>query len=267
MKNSKTLAIVNTVSVLLVIAINYISQALRLNGNTIGELSDEYDNLFTPAGYAFAIWGIIYLGLIAFVIFQIRRAFFSKKESGFIKDIGFNFAMANLANSLWVFAWLYEYTLVSVFLMLVILFSLIRIILKANMEKWDAPIEIIAFVWWPICIYSGWIAVATIANISAYLSKIGFDGGALSEVSWTMIMIMVATVLNVVMIYKRNMREFAGVGVWALAAIYVRHRETQENIAYIAIGGAVIIVIYMLLHGYKNRATAPHIKLKQRLQS
>ncbi|MCM5662014.1 tryptophan-rich sensory protein [Galbibacter mesophilus] len=263
----KRLAILNTSSVIAVILVNYISQAFRLNGTTIGEVSSQYENLFTPAGYAFSIWGIVYLGLIAFVAFQIRRAFFSKKASEFIQKMGYNFAIANIANALWVIAFHYDFILTSVFLMLIILYSLLKIVLSNNMEKWDAPIEIIAFVWWPICIYSGWIAVATIANIAAFLTKIGFDGGGLSEVSWTFLMIVIATILNILMIFKRNMREFALVGVWALVAIYVRHQETQENIAFVALGGAAVIAIYVMLHGFRNRATSPFVKLKQRLRS
>src|SRR5690606_23994053 len=103
--------------------------------------------------------------------------------------------------------------------------SLIRIILKTNMERWDAPVKIIAFTWWPICLYSGWITVALIANVSAYLTKIGWDGMGLSEVTWTIILIAVTVAINLLMIARRNMREFALVGVWGLVALYVRHKD------------------------------------------
>ena len=135
------------------------------------------------------------------------------------------------------------------------------------MERWDAPITTIAFVWWPICIYSGWIAVATIANIAAYFSKLGWSGNPLSEISWTIIMIGIATLLNLLMVWKRNMREFAFVGVWALFAIYIRHKETLENIAYSALIGSILLLAAILVHGYKNRHTNPFEKLKERLTS
>lgn len=76
----KTYAIVNFLSVLLVLAVNGLSQAQRWNDTTIGEASDKYENLFTPAGYAFSIWGVIFLMLLGYSLFQIRRAFFSKKN-------------------------------------------------------------------------------------------------------------------------------------------------------------------------------------------
>ncbi len=261
----KKFAILNLLSVVFVIAVNYASQALRLNDTTIGELSAKYDNLFTPAPYAFAIWGIIFIGLFAYAIFQVRRAFFSDKKSVFIQQTGYWFLTANLLNAAWVFAFVYDYTDLSVIIMFGILFSLIKIILNTDMERWDAPFATIAFVWWPICIYSGWIAVATIANISAYLTKLGWDGTPLTESGWTILMIGIAMLLNLLMIWKRNMREFAGVGVWALFAIYIRHKDSFELIAYCALIGSLVLLVAIMVHGYKNRDTNPFIKLKQRL--
>lgn len=252
----KKLAIFNFLSVILVITVNYVSQAIRINETTIGEVSNKYFNLFTPAGYAFAIWGLIFLGLLAYGIFQVRSAYFSQKKSEFIDQTGYWFIIANLLNCSWVFAFAYDFTGLSVLIMLGILFSLIKIIVNTNMERWNAPFATIAFIWWPICIYSGWIAVATIANVSAYLAKLKWDGGFLSEVSWTIIMIVVATILNLIMIYKRNMREFAAVGIWALFAIYIRHQNDYQNIAKTALAGCVLILIAIFWSAYKGRKTS-----------
>ncbi|MCJ7465739.1 MAG: tryptophan-rich sensory protein [Maribacter sp.] len=260
----KTLAFLNLTSVILVIGVNYFTQAFRLNNTTIGEISGRYDNLFTPASYAFAIWGLIFLGLVSYSIFQVRRAFFSNKPSEFIDQTGYWFAIANILNSAWVFAFMFDYIGLSVLIMLGILFSLLKIVFKTNMERWDAPIEIIAFVWWPICIYAGWISVATIANFAAYLTKLGWNGGGLSASTWTQIMIGIATLLNLLMIRTRNMREFAVVGIWALFAIYMRHVTIQEPIAYTALLGSIIIFIVVCIHGYRNRKTNPFQKLKER---
>ncbi|MDT0691191.1 tryptophan-rich sensory protein [Salegentibacter sp. F188] len=259
---AKKLAIFNFLSVILAIAVNYYTQAVELNGNTIGSLSADYENLFTPAGYAFSIWAVIYLALLAYSGFQIYCAFITGKHTELITKTGAWFILANIGNMAWVFAWLYELTGLSVVIMLFILFSLIKIILNTNMERWDAPLKVIAFSWWPICFYSGWIAVATIANISAYLAKIGWDGWFLSEVQWAATMIVVATILNIIMIYTRNMREFGLVGVWALVAIFVRHSRENEALAWIAMGGAILIFLNAGYHGYKNKETSPMAKLK-----
>ncbi|MFO7720730.1 MAG: tryptophan-rich sensory protein [Gillisia sp.] len=257
---NRNLSILNFLSVLLVIILNYYSQAVKINNNTIGSLSNEYENLFTPAGYAFAIWGLIFLSLLAYASFQIYKAF-SDKDADFISKTGPWFIIANVANAAWVVVWLLEYTGISVILMFVILFSLLRIVLNTNMERWDAPLKIIAFTWWPICLYAGWITVATIANVSAYLSKIEWDGWIFNETQWTIIMILIAGIINILMIYKRNMREFAAVAVWALFAIYVRHQDGNLAIAYTALAGAIIVFISLAYHGFLNRKTNPFSKL------
>lgn len=261
----KRLSILNLLSVIMVVAVNYISQALRLNDTTIGEISREYENLFTPASYAFAIWGLIFLSLFAYAIFQVKRAFFSDKASEFILQTGYWFLIANILNSFWVLAFVYDYTGISVLIMLGILCSLIKIILNTNMERWDAPISTIAFVWWPICIYSGWISVATIANIAAYLSKLNWDGSFLTEQQWTITVIIVAFILNLVIIWKRNMREFALVGVWSFFAIYWRHQNSEIIIAKVALVSSILLLMTIALHAFKNRSTNPAKKLKQRL--
>lgn len=245
----------------MVIILNYYSQTIQLNNNTIGGLSNEYENLFTPAGYAFAIWGLIFLSLLAYVAFQIYREFFSEKDSDFISKTGPWFIIANLANAAWVVVWLFEYTGISVILMFVILLSLLKIILNTDMERLDAPFKIIVFSWWPICLYAGWISVAAIANVSAYLSKIGWDGWIFNKTQWTIIMILVAGIINILMVYKRNMREFAAVGVWALFAIYIRHQDGNLAIAFSAFGMALIVLMSIIYHGYLNRRTNPIYKL------
>lgn len=260
LKRQKTLSVLNLASVIVAIVVNYISQIGAIQGNTVSSVSDQYFNLFTPAGYAFSIWGIIYIALLALGTYQVYQSFVRNSSVEFITQSGYWFVLANLANAAWIFAWLSEMTLLSVFIMLVILISLIKIILNTNMERWDAPRSVIAFSWWPISLYAGWISVATIANIAAYLVKIGWRGDPLDEVLWTIIMLVVATVLNLLMIYLRNMREFAVVGVWALMAIFARHEGEYVSIAYVALIEAIIIFIYIMYHGFKNRRANPFFK-------
>ena len=257
LKKQQTLSIVNMLAVLFTIGINYYSQLYTIHGNRVSDMSDEYNNLFTPAGYAFAIWGIIFLALFIFAGYQIYRTVIRKKTFDFISQSGLWFALATIGTGLWVVVWLFDYTLVSVMVMLVILFSLIKVVVNTNMERWRAPAKTIVFGWWPISIFAGWIAVATIANISAYLSKLGWDGGPLSPTSWTIVLIVIATVLNLALIFMRGMREFALVGVWALLAIYVRHQNSYEMIAMTALIGGAIILISVFGHAFINRKINP----------
>ena len=257
LKKQQTLSILNMLAVLFTIGINYYSQLYTIHGNRVSDMSDEYNNLFTPAGYAFAIWGIIFLALFIFAAYQIYRTIIRKRTFDFISQASLWFALATVGTGLWVLVWLYDYTFISVLVMLAILFSLIKVVINTNMEVWRASAQTIMFGWWPISIFAGWIAVATIANIAAYLSKLGWDGGPLSETNWTIVMIVIATLLNIVLIFRRGMREFALVGVWALFAIYVRHQNSYDTIATTALVGAVVIFVSVFSHAFKNRKINP----------
>lgn len=259
---TKRLAVFNFLSVVVAIATSYYTQAFKLNGNTIGSLSKEpeYQNLFTPAPYAFAIWGLIYVALILMTSHQLYQAFYKKSDLDFLKKTKYWLVSANLLTSFWVIAWLYEYTGLSVIFMFLALFSLLRIVINTNMERWDAPVKFAAFNWWPICFYSGWLSVASIANTAAFLTKKGFTDAIFSEQNWTIIMILVATLINLGMIYYRNMREYAAIGVWALFAIYVKHQNAEETLAITALICAIIVGLAISYHAFVNRRTLPGIR-------
>jgi hypothetical protein len=263
----KTLQIANILAFIFVIIINYTANVGVINGQTVGEISAQYNTLFTPAGYAFSIWGLIYLMLVGFVIYQSRGLFKKIDNDDFILQIGWWFVVSCIANCLWILAWIHDMIGFSVLLITLLLFSLIKIIINTNMERWDAPFPKIVLLWWPFCLYSGWITVAVIANISVYLTKIGWQGWGLSDVSWTIIMIIVASTVNMFMIISRNMREFALVGIWGLLAVAVANWQLHQSIVITAITVSVILFVAIAIHGYQNRATAPHIKFKQMKES
>lgn len=257
LKKQQTLSIVNLLAVIFAIGINYYSQVYTIHGYRVSDKSEEYNNLFTPAGYAFSIWGLIFIAILIFALYQVYKTFVKKQTFDFISQTSGWFALANIANGLWIIAWLSDYTWLSVVVMLVILFSLMKIVVNTNMERWRAPAKTIVFAWWPISIYAGWISVATIANIAAYLSKIGWDGGFLSPEAWTIALIVIATALNLILVFTRGMREFAVVGAWALIAIYVRHQLTYEAIAITSLIGAIVILVTVFAHAYRNRKINP----------
>ncbi|MGN6193415.1 MAG: hypothetical protein ACTHOB_00640 [Ginsengibacter sp.] len=257
----RILPIVNGVALIITIAVNYLSNTGFFNGNTMKTVSDKYHNYFTPAGYAFSIWGLIYIGLIAFVIYSGRGLFRRTADEWPVLEIAWWFVISCAANSLWVVSWLYDYIGLSVVLMIVLLLSLIKIILNTRMELDGLPLKKIATVWWPFCLYSGWISVALIADIAAYLTKIKWNGSGISEIAWTIIMIVVAGIINLIMIWKRNMREFALAGVWALVAIAVANWKTEKAIVYAAFIVGVILFVNLSIHAYKNRASNPLRKL------
>ena len=249
----KILQILNGIAFVSTVFINYLSNTGALNNTTIGEVSKDLNSLFTPASYAFSIWGIIYLLLFGFIIYQGRSLFINVKDNNFVENIGFWFIISCIANSAWVFAWIYGYTALSCLFIFTLLFSLIKIVINNKMELWNAPKSIIIFLWWPFVIYSGWVTVASIANVSSALVKVDWGGFGISPETWTVIMITVATIINLIVTWKRNMREFAFVGAWALIAIGVANADKTNNIQIIAYVAAAILFISSAIHGFKNR--------------
>ncbi len=258
-----TKLLLNTITLSGTLFVNYWVNSGAFNGKTVGDISAQYENLFTPADYAFVIWGFIYLWLLAFVGYQ-WYAWFKRKDDEALQKTGIWFMLANIANASWVIAWMSEMTGLSVIIMLVLLFSLIQLVLRLNLERWDAPFFTIAFVWWPICWYIGWIILATVANISAYLTSISWNGAPFSEPTWAIIMIIAATIIYLLLTFRRNMREASLVGIWGLAAIAYKQWEIHPGIVYAAIGAAIILFLTSAYHGYQNRATAPGKKWKNK---
>jgi len=262
---TKVLQTANILSLALTLLINYLSNTRIFNNTTIGEVSGNYRTLFTPAGYAFAIWGVIYLLLIAFVVYQGRGLFGSPRKPELVDRTGWWFVASCAANSLWVITWIFGYTGLSVLCIFLLLYCLIRIVLIHRMELWDAPMGTIAFLWWPFVIYSGWVTVASIANVSAWLKKLEWSGWGLSEVTWTLAMIVVAAALNLAITWRRNMREFAAVGAWALIAIAVANQGVTSSVYYLSLFAAAVLLLSSLWHAWRNRATNPIIKFKETL--
>ncbi|MFC3563174.1 hypothetical protein [Pedobacter jamesrossensis] len=251
----KILPIANGLALSLTIAVNYVSNSGLLNGNTMKTVSDRYFNYFTPAGFAFSIWGLIYLGLLGFVVYTGFNFKNDDSKKNVLTKIGWWFVLSCITNSLWVVAWLYDYTGLSVIIMGVILISLLKIIVNTRMELDAHPLKSYLFIYWPFAIYAGWISVAFVANISAYLTKIDWNGWGISDINWAIIMIGVAGLVNVFMIYSRNLREFALVGIWALFAISVSnsHSDNTNSISNACYVVMVILAIFIVGSGLKNK--------------
>ncbi|MBC2838514.1 tryptophan-rich sensory protein [Robiginitalea sp. SC105] len=260
----KTLSYLNLLSVFLVLGVNGASQSGAWPYPTVGEISRKFDTLFTPAGYAFSIWGLIFLGLLGFAGYSIYRSHRYSQGNEYIARSAPWFIGANILNAAWVVVFTREWIGTSLLIMFALLACLIAIIRRLNMERWDAPIGTIAYVWWPICLYSSWISVAAIANAALYLNYMGWDGWGLGAINWTVALILVAIALNVFMVLSRNMREFALVGAWALLAIAVRHREASGFLLYTPLAGTALLGILAAWHGFRNRATNPMEKFRQR---
>lgn len=250
----KILAIANTIALLLTIVINYISNSGLLNGNTMKTISDKYANYFTPAGYAFSIWGLIYLGLLGFVVYTAAGLNKEQQGGSVLLQVKWWFVVSCLANSLWVVAWLYDYIGLSVVLMAVIFISLLNIIISTGAVVEGASLKKYLLVFAPFSLYFGWISVAFIANMAAYLTATGWDGWGISAINWTVIMIAVAGLVNIFVIWTRNLYLFGAVGIWAILAIAASNEVSLIiNTCYaVAVVLAIVIIIRLLAAGNKK---------------
>ena len=250
---TKTLQISNILALVVTVVMNYLSNTGIFNGNTMASVSASYQNFFTPAGYAFSIWGLIYIGLAAFVVYQSKGLFKPSETRSIVSKVGWAFVISCVANCFWILAWLYDYTGSSVLIMVLLLLSLLRIVTRVGLEMNFITLKRIAFEWWPFALYVGWICVALIANVAAYLTKIEWSGFGISAVSWTLIMIGVAAIVNLYLTWNRNMRESAMVGAWALVAISVANWNVNETIVIVALAAAALLLVSGVIHGYRNR--------------
>ncbi len=262
----KTFQLLNIVAFFVTIYFNYASSAGVFNNTTQAEISNTYQSLFTPAGYAFSIWGGIYLLLFGFIVYQSRSLFVKVRDDDFVLKTGWWFALSCVANSLWCYLFVSDYMLVSVFVIFFLLFCLLKIVILNRMELDDKPISVIAFLWWPFVLYSGWLTVACIANVSAYLVKINWGGFGISPETWTLFMIGIATSVNLIVTWSRNMREFALAGAWALIAIAVANWEGVAIVKISALVAAGILIVSSSFHAFKNRDTNPAKKCLEYLK-
>ena len=260
-KKNPALVALNTLTFALMLFVNYASNSGIFGNTTVADIAHKYATLFAPADYAFIIWSVIFLLCAGFVIYQ--WALMKNDTKKYIQRTGLWFAISNIANALWVYCWVHEWLGLSVVLILMLLVSLIILVIKLRLELDDEPVRTILFVWWPIAIYLGWIMVATIACIASWLVYIGWNGFGMAPDTWCIIMMIIAFMLYVFLIRKRNLRESAGVGIWAFIGIAIRQWNEHNSIAITAIIVSAILTVLIFQHGYKNRYYGPFAKIKR----
>jgi hypothetical protein len=207
------------VTVLITLVVNGLANALPLNGQNTGQISDRFNVYFVPAGYVFSIWGLIYIGLIAYAIYQ---ALPSQRENPRLRATGWWIALGGLANSAWIFLWHYNQFPLTLVAMLFLLATLIVTYLRLGIgrttitsgEKWAVHL--------PFSIYLGWITVATVANISDVLDFLKWDRFGIAPEIWMSIVLAAVLVIAVLMNFTRRDVAYAAVLLWALAGISVK---------------------------------------------
>lgn len=251
MKKQRTLMfkVMTLVSYLAMITVNFLANALPIAGKNTGEVSDSYSNLFAPAGFTFAIWGVIYLLLASFVIFYLSK---KEDERGLFEKVSKFFIISSLANIAWIFCWHYGLILISVILMLVILVSLIKIADIINKEKLNIKEQI--FLRLPFSVYFGWITVATIANIVTLLVALSWGGWGLAPITWLIIILIVGAIIGIIRAVKDRNAFYILVFAWAYFGILSKHTSASAfngqypgaiRVALIAIILFILVAIFL----------------------
>lgn len=223
-------------------AVNAWSNIQPINGASIGEISNtEFAAvLITPANYAFIIWGVIYLGLIGFGIYQLLPR---QRDRSDLNPVRQALILSSLAQILWVFLFLFRWFWGSLVAMLVILAALAygyvqrRALSPTSPNSWRDR-------WWvdrSLSLYFGWISVATIVNWAIAFYSNGWTTLGLGMPTWTVLLISIATALGGYMALTYGDAVYAGVFVWALVAIAVRQAEYPLIVSAAGAGSLVLL--------------------------
>ena len=243
MKNKFVL--INILTFIFTLVVNYLATSLPLNDLTTKEISDSFNIYFVPAGYVFSIWGLIYLGLIAFIIFQSLP---KNRENEHVSRIGIWFAVSNLANALWLVSFHYQQFALALGFMVVLLVSLIAIFLRLDIGRTKVSAIENWLVNVPFSLYLGWITVATIANATQLLYSLKWDGFGISPEIWLVIMLAAAVAISALMSLTRRNIPFALVLVWAFTGIAAKFPTMPlVNMTSWAAAGAVILILVFAL--------------------
>ncbi len=234
------------IAVVATVIVNGLANALPINGITTGEISDKFDVLFVPAGYVFSIWGVIYIGLLAYAVYQALPA---DRDSARLRSIDVPFYVASLANIVWIFLWQYLHFSLTLIAMFTLLISLIIIYRRLNIGISAPPLGDHWLVQFPFSIYLGWVTVAAIANVTVALEAAGWGRFGLSDQFWFLAVMVVALVIAGLVTWRRGDLAYLAVLAWAFAGIAVKHADLSfvVTISWIAVAAIVVMLVVAVL--------------------
>jgi len=254
-EGSSSLKWINIIAFVLTVIVNGLAGSTTiLGGKFTAEISDANPTLITPAGYVFSIWGVIYLLLGVFVVFQ---ALPNQQGQAFQKKIGWLFALSSLLNIVWLFLWQYEYLVFSVVLMFLLLATLILIYLRLDIGRSDVRMREKLAVHLPFSVYLGWITIASIANVSLFLVSENWDGFGIGAETWATLIIIVALVIALLVLATRRDIAYGLVVVWALFGIAV-NQSGNQSIVTLTEASAIIILLALAAVVLLSRLKSGH---------
>ncbi|CAN5220696.1 hypothetical protein BH09BAC3_BH09BAC3_26620 [soil metagenome] len=230
------------VVILLNIAFNGLYTKL-FPGATIQDVSRGFRDLFTPAGYVFSIWGLIYL---SFIVYGIAQLLPSTKASNIYDRISVPMIVANILGSAWIMAFVNNYILISLIILAITLtISIIMLVMAGKEVSLGTASRWLSF---PFSLFCGWISVATIANAAVTLKSFGWDGGLYGPEIWTIGMIALASLLAIIVDLRLNNYLYVVVIVWATVGIWDERQLDHPNIGLASLVSATVILLFAMGH-------------------
>lgn len=239
MKNPVINSLIHSIALIAVLTANALANILPINGLTTGEVSALYPSLFTPAGITFSIWSVIYLLLLAFVLWQWVRLRDTRTQEIY-RQVSPYFILSSVFNISWILAWHFLYVWMSVIIMLAFLVTLTLAFLKLQQASLSTHSDRF-FISLPLTTYLAWICVATIANIATALVSMNLSSYMLAPETWTVIMMAVAFLLAIYITVTYKKPAFAAVVTWALAGIWMRSLNGDSQLIYITAASLTIL--------------------------
>ncbi|WP_280770242.1 TspO/MBR family protein [Salipaludibacillus daqingensis] len=238
---------INVASLVAVIVINALANILPFNNLTTGDISDQLNVLFTPAGYVFSIWSVIYL----FLVFWVVRPFFTKhkKDQQAYLNVGYAFLVNAILNIGWLLLFHYEFFVTTLFVMVALLINLIVIYRRIHSVDGTS-------VWMrlPFSIYIGWISVATIVNVGIFFNTIGFEQGfVLSPEAWSIALLIIALLLGAWFTISQKDVIFPLVFIWAFIGIGLERYSEYPALGLSAFVVAGILTAFTVINFFLNK--------------
>ncbi len=240
------LAILNLVGFVTVVVVNVLAVTVPLGGKTTAQLSDQYSNLFVPAGLTFSIWGLIYLLLAVFVVYSFFHAIRTREvRKDFMDQIGILFLVTCVANAAWIFSWQYEVVPLSMVLMIVLLLSLIAVYRRLEIGKSGTSAAVRYMAHLPQSVYLGWITVATLANLTAFLVAIKWDALRPGGQLWAVAMMVIGIVLALIVLFARRDVFYTLVVDWAVLGILIKQTTSNKDLARGVIIASIVGIVLL----------------------
>lgn len=210
------------------IAVNWLASIGRIGGVTPKDISDKYYTSLTPAGYAFSIWALIYVGLIGFSIYQALPS-----KAGRFRNLRSIYIISCVANCTWIYLWHFEQIPACLAVIFVLLLTLAFINLNVRNTESTAEIFLVST---PFALYFGWVTVATILNFTISLKSLGFAPSETVTSILACALIASATVFGVIFRQILSNSAYPLAIAWALTAIGVAQSGKTAIVIFAAFG-------------------------------